>query len=101
MPMRTYVANFLLLSVLGIGACTFNKPETDAEQAERERRRADAESAARKAGRTAHEIARESEEAARKAGRELKNAAEQAREGWKDAERERPVNPKPAEPRKD
>jgi len=91
--MRNHFTAILLASTLGLGACTFHKSNESAEESERQRR-ADADSAARKAGRTAHEIARESEEAARKAGRELKNAAQQAREGWKDAEREKPVKPK-------
>jgi len=81
--MRIHFITLLMLAVLGVCSCTDQRTEASSEDAARQRR-TDADSAARKAGKAVHEIARESEEAARKAGRELKNAAQQAREGWKE-----------------
>ena len=71
---------FLLITscVLGFGGCT--RKETD--------------SAAREAGRTAHDLANKSEKAAKKVGRELEKAAKEVREGWKQAGREDKTKPR-------
>jgi hypothetical protein len=71
--MRTWVVFPALIVALGLSGCT--RDETD--------------SAARKAGKTAHEIANKTEKAAKKVGSELKEAAREAREGWKEAEQEK------------
>ena len=88
--MRICCTTLLLFSALLAGSCTF---QDDATARERERQRQeqlsrDADSAAGKAGKAAHEIATESEELARKAGRKLQEAARQAKAGWKEAEHE-------------
>ena len=45
-------------------------------------------SAAKDAGRKAHEVATKTEEAAKKAGEKIEKAAKDVREGWKEGERE-------------
>ena len=77
--MRTWLLTFAVLATAGLSGCTST---------------GDADSASQKAGKAAHDIAKETDEAARKAGREIKNAAKGLREGWKDAEREDPIKPK-------
>ena len=64
----------ILIIALGLLSCT---------------RREDGDSAAREAGRTAHEVATKTEEVAKKAGQKLEHAAKEAREGWKEADREK------------
>jgi hypothetical protein len=85
--MRTWVPIFALFMALSLGGCSFNKSRSSTEESERQRK-LDEDTAAQKAGRAAHRLAKETEEAAKKAGREIKNTAEGMREGWKDAERE-------------
>ncbi len=70
--MRKGAAVLVVMAALGFASCT----------------REDSDAAARKAGKAAHEITKETEKAARKAGRELKQAGKEAHEGWKEAERE-------------
>src|SRR5712691_4925999 len=62
----------MIVAALGLGGCT--RTEND--------------SAARDAGRTAHDIVNKTEKAAKKAERDLEKAAKDAREGWKEADRE-------------
>jgi len=69
--MRTCTVAFIALISLGLGACS----------------REDTDEAARKAGETAHVIAKKTEKALKKAGHEAKEAAEHAREGWQEADR--------------
>ena len=88
--MRTYFASLLLIATLGVGGCSFHHGQTTSEA--EEQTKVDADSAVRKAGKAAHEIARESEEAAKKAGREVKKAAQEAKEGWKE---DAQAHPKP------
>ena len=47
--------------------------------------------AARKAGKTVHEIANKTEKAAKEAGKEVKEAAREAREGWKEGDHKEPA----------
>ncbi len=70
--MRKGAAVLIAVLAFGYSACT----------------REDSDSAARKAGKAAHQITKETGKVARKAGRELKQAGREAREGWKEAERE-------------
>jgi len=56
------------------------------------RTKTDADTAAYKAGKVAHEVAARSEKAAKEAGVKLKEAAKSAKEGWKDAPSERNQN---------
>jgi hypothetical protein len=99
--MRLWISTFALLAVLGTSACTRAERDSAAREAGREaheakqdtKRAADkiedgADTAARKAGKAAHEIAQESKEAAAKAGRALKRATKEAKEGWNEAARE-------------
>jgi type IV secretory pathway TrbL component len=51
-------------------------------------RQQDADTAAGKAGKAAHSIAKEGEKAARAAGKKLAEAARQAHAGWEEAARE-------------
>jgi len=60
---------------LGLGACS----------------REDTNEAARKAGKTAHELANKTEKAAKEAGKEVKEAAREAREGWKEGDHKEPA----------
>jgi len=60
---------------LGLGACS----------------RQDTNEAARKAGKTVHEIANKTEKAAKEAGKEVKEAAREAREGWKEGDHKEPA----------
>jgi hypothetical protein len=80
--------------ILTSTACTRHERDSAAREAGREAHeakreiQAGADTAARKAGRAAHEIATESKEAAQKAGTAIKKAAGEAREGWKEAARD-------------
>jgi hypothetical protein len=91
--MRT-TALLSLALLLGSTACTRYERDSAAREAGREAHEAKreieqgADTAARKAGRAAHEIAEESREAAQKAGSAIKKAAGEAREGWREAARE-------------
>ena len=86
--MRTSFLTFVVLAAVSLSGCASRADQT-------ERRREDAgDSASQKAGRAAHELAKESDEAARKAGTEIKKAAKGLREGWKEAEREDPIKAK-------
>ena len=91
--MRTWLLTFAVLATAGLSGCTSTVDQTTVDQTE-QRRTGDADSASQKAGKAAHDLAKETDEAARKAGREIKNAAKGLREGWKDAEREDPIKPK-------
>jgi hypothetical protein len=53
-------------------------------QVDAEREKRDRDSAAYRAGQSAHKIANEAERAADEAARKLKEGAQKAREGWKD-----------------
>ena len=66
----------LAITIVGLGLAGCNREENNDD------------SAARKAGRTAHEIANKTEDAAKKAERKLEQAAKEAREGWKEADHE-------------
>jgi hypothetical protein len=88
----TALLSFALL--LSSTACTRYERDSAAREAGREAHEAKqdiqqgADTTARKAGRAAHEIAQESKEAAQKAGSAIKKAAGEAREGWKEAARD-------------
>ena len=86
--MRTWLLTFVVLATAGLSGCTSTVDQTE------RRPTGDADSALQKAGKAAHDLAKETDEAARKAGREIKYAAKGLREGWKDAEREDPIKPK-------
>ena len=73
--MRTCVLLFITVVGLGLGACS----------------REDTNEAARKAGKTVHEIANKTEKAAKEAGKEVKEAAREAREGWKEGDHKEPA----------
>jgi len=76
--MRNRILLPIAIVALGLGGCT----------------RKEADSAAREAGRTAHQIANKTEKAAKKVGRELEKAAKEVREGWKEADREEKPKPR-------
>jgi hypothetical protein len=63
----------LLITIVGLGFAGCTRREGD--------------SAARDAGRTAHDIANKTEKAAKEVGRDLKKAAKEVREGWKEGDR--------------
>ena len=86
--MRTWLLTFVVLATAGLSGCTSTVDQTE------RRRTDDSDTASQKAGKVAHDLAKETDEAARKAGREIKKAAKGLREGWKDAEREDPIKPK-------
>ena len=86
--MRTWLLTFLVFATIGLSGCTSTLDQTE------RRRSDDADSASKKAGKVAHDIAKEADEAAKKAGRELKKAGKDVREGWKEAEHEDPIKPK-------
>ena len=73
--MRTCVLLSITVVALGLGACS----------------REDTNEAARKAGKTAHELANKTEKAAKEAGKEVKEAAREAREGWKEGDHKEPA----------
>ena len=86
--MRTWLFTLVLVAAAGLSGCSSTVDQT-------ERRRDNAgDSASQKAGRAAHDLARESDEAARKAGAEIKKAAKGLREGWKEAEHDEPIKAK-------
>jgi type IV pilus biogenesis protein CpaD/CtpE len=72
--MRTQAILLIAIVALGLGGCTRKENEND--------------SAAREAGRTAHDIVNKAEKAAKKAEQDLEKAAKDAREGWKEGDRE-------------
>ena len=84
--MRTLVVLSITLVALGLGSCT----RQDTGRNNDEKLREDAESAGKKMGKAAHELANESKEAAKKAARELDGIAKGAREGWSDAKQKEP-----------
>ncbi len=70
----------VLIAALALTACQQrNLRESDT------RTKTDADTAAYKAGKVAHEVAEKSKVAAKEAGVKLKEAARSAKEGWKDA----------------
>jgi hypothetical protein len=71
--MKNFGPIAITIIALGLGGCA---------------RRDENDSAAREAGRTAHEVATKTEEAAKKAGEKIEKAAKEVREGWKEGERE-------------
>ncbi len=77
--MRTWTAGLVIALSLALGACS--RQETDSSQKK-------ADTAARKLGRGAHEVADETKAFAEKADRKLRQAAKEAREGWNEADRE-------------
>ena len=92
--MRPLTSLFLALALVSFAGCTRYESKPSSTESERRREpeekvRNDADSAARKAGKAAHEIADESRDLAKKAGRKLKEAGQEAREGWKEAGREK------------
>ena len=66
----------LLIGIVALGLCGCARKENEND------------SAAREAGRTAHDIVNKTKEAAKKAERDLEKAAKDAREGWKERERD-------------
>ena len=70
--MRSWYVLPITIVALGLAGCS----------------RQESDSAARDAGRVAHEIANKTEVAAKKAERKLEKAAKDVREGWKEADRE-------------
>jgi len=71
---------FLLITVIALGLSGCTRQETD--------------SAAREAGRTAHDLANKTEKAAKKVGREVEKAAKEVRDGWKEGDREDKTKPR-------
>jgi len=71
----------LLIALVGLGlvVCTRKENQND--------------SAAREAGRTAHDIVNKTEKAAKKAEQDLEKAAKDVREGWKEADRKDQTKP--------
>jgi hypothetical protein len=76
--MRNWAVLLIMVVALGPSGCT--RKETD--------------SAARDAGRTAHDIANKTEKAAKKVERELEKAVKDVREGWKEGDREDKTKPR-------
>ena len=74
--MRLWVAMLIGIVALGLGGCRRREPDEQREPA------------ARKAGRAAYDLARESREAAKKAGHKLREAGKEAREGWNEAKQD-------------
>ena len=70
--MRIRAVLLMTIVALGLSGCT----------------RKESDSAAREAGRTAHDIANKTEKAAKKVERELEKAVKDVREGWKEGDRE-------------
>jgi type IV pilus biogenesis protein CpaD/CtpE len=70
----------LLIAIIALGGCARKENEND--------------SAAREAGRTAHDIVNKAEKTAKKAERDLEKAAKDVREGWKEADREDKTKPR-------
>lgn len=91
--MRTWISTFFTLVVLGFVGCTRHdagSAKQDPRPVPVETRQAEepsANSAARKAGSAAYQIAEETRAVAKKAGRKLKEASREASEGWKEAKR--------------
>ena len=75
--------------LLASTACTRYDSKPAATESRREAELENERSAARKAGKAAHEIADESRELAKKAGKKLKEAGHEVKEGWEDAKREK------------
>jgi len=73
--MRTCVLLSITVVALGLGACS----------------RQDTNEAARKAGKTVHEIANKTEKAEKEAGKEVKEAAREARDGWSEGDHKEPA----------
>jgi hypothetical protein len=65
-----------------VAAWTACGPTEDQRRAQHEREQKDQSSAAFKAGKVAHEVAKESEKVAAAAGRKLAEGARNAKEGW-------------------
>ena len=61
---------FLLITVVALGLSGCTRQETD--------------SAAREAGRTAHDLANKTEKAVKKAEKDVEKAAKDVREGWRE-----------------
>jgi hypothetical protein len=83
--MRTLAVLSITLLALGLGSCA--RQDTDAGR-NTEKLRGDANSAARKAGKAAHELAIESREAAKKTAHELDELGKEAHKGWTEAHRD-------------
>ncbi len=81
--MRTWTAGLIIALSLTLGACS--RQQTDSKSGEAQKK---ADTAARKLGRGAHEVADETKALADKADRKLRQAAKEAREGWNEADRE-------------
>src|SRR6185503_14148863 len=64
------ICTVLLIAVISLGSSGCSREETD--------------EAARKAGKTAHDIADKTKKAAKEASKDIKEAAHEAREGWKE-----------------
>jgi hypothetical protein len=71
--MRNGAVLLIMIVTVGLGGCERKENEND--------------SAARKAGRTAHDIANKTEKAAKKLEQDLEKAAKDVREGWKEGDR--------------
>jgi hypothetical protein len=81
--MRNTIFAFVMFFVLALGACT--RHESESNKLDARPANEGPEPAARKAGRAAYDITRETEEAAKKAGQKLREASHEAHEGWKEA----------------
>ena len=88
--MRISIAALILVTALGLGACTQGQSDTDARRAGY-----DAHNAAREAGIAAYKAAEKTKEAAGRAARELHEAGQQAHEGWQEAKHEDQAKKKP------
>jgi len=77
--MRTLCAIVMGFSILGISGC-YSRSSGDQQSAD--------DTAAYKAGKAAHKLAKESEEAAKALGHTIQRDAHEAHEGWKESAQE-------------
>ncbi|HUS08067.1 MAG TPA: hypothetical protein VMZ52_17325 [Bryobacteraceae bacterium] len=87
--MRRFNGSILTFAILASSGCTRYDSKPVSTESQRQQELETERSAARKAGKAAHEIADESRELAKKAGQKLKEAGHEVKEGWKDAKREK------------
>lgn len=85
---RTGLAACLALGLAGCTSGDRTQANRDASEAGQRTQEA-ADSAARKAGRAAHDVADDTKEAAKKAGKALSEVGREAREGWQEGGRRR------------
>lgn len=70
-----------VIAVLAVGLCACARRDFDKAES-------GPDTAARKAGRAAYDLAQETKEAAKKAGKKIKEASHDAHEGWKEAKQD-------------